>query len=155
MKGNLMKIVPVALVALLLLVPIGSMAASNPVMYGTQSNNDRTTLSGSTVTWDNYIYDHGAQAVLNGQFEWYNRFHNANGGSTVYSPTLSVQDTKFPSHQQTLNLPNLGPQSYTSNFLWEPSIQAQSTTNDPLLVTQSYSPLNGLYGLTNDQWYST
>ena len=130
MKRNLIKIVPLALAAFLVLVPFGAMASSP--YYG----QDYSTLSGSSVSWNSNIREWISSVPRYDTFQWYNEFHNANGGTTVYHPVLTATTALGTDNDY---LPDLGPYFYTSNFQYTTTNAKATLGQDTLYVTHTYA----------------
>lgn len=144
--GKVMKIAPLVL-AFMLIIPVGAMAQT--YQYGDQNNNDYSTLSGSSATWNHAISQDLTNTygtIADGStFKWYNEFHNANGNvvqPVLYATSAGVDN--FP-------LGNLGPYSYTSNFLYQTTnCKAQSGYN-AINVQHTY---NGPFAQNTQQTYT-
>jgi hypothetical protein len=140
---NINKKMAPLLLAFLMLVPIGAIAGGT----STYSGSDQSTLSYSgTASWDQSINQHLSNVPVGNNFAWYNQFHNA--GDIVRHPILVATSTAN-GNVDKYSLPNLGPYSYTSNFLWTTSTVTAGSGWAALGVVHQYDT-NGP-SVRNDQ----
>jgi hypothetical protein len=129
---KILRIAPLVL-AFTMLIPIGAMATTY-----SYSGQDFSVLSGSSVNWENngqaYIDQNLGTIPIGSTFSWYNECHNANGGDPVH-PVLTAWTNGVG---QSYNLPNLGPYSYTSNFLYTTTSVTAGSGYRQLQVTHQY-----------------